>query len=639
MPQAQLVALDLLAALLTAAAWLGAGVAAAARRGRWAASLAGAALLATLARAATALALAGGGWWFVQEKVVLTLPMVAVTGAAAVVLAGPVLVWVARRAGRDDAVGVPRVVVPLLAAGYAALAGLIVTFLVGYPVGWADSLITVAVVGAAVLVTWRVTAPRRSAPRTVAVAVALATGLAGIGIVVLEDATVDPGGGAPVSYPRTGGVPVTSLRQPMTAEPAPGGTVRRYTLTARKATVTLSSGRRVEAWTYDGQVPGPPITATVGDMVEVTLRNADIERGVTLHWHGYEVPSGDDGAPGLTQDAVPPGEEFVYRFLAAQAGTYWYHTHQASDVGVRMGLYGAFVVRPRGAAPPGLDLTVPVHTFGSTLVLDDRDGAVDRRVAPGTPVRLRLINTDSRPHRFALAGSRYRLVAVDGRDLHEPGPLGEQTLVLAAGGRYDLAFAMPANAATLHVDGDPGGGLRLLAEGAPDGGAAAPETASWPELDLTRYGSPTATEFDAGSRFDRRFTMVLDRNLALAGGVPKYAQTINGRAFPSIPTQVVREGDLVEMTIVNRGQDLHPWHLHGHTVQVLSRDGRAPTGSPLRLDSFDVRPGQVWRVGFRATNPGLWMNHCHDLSHFAQGMALHLAYAGVGPPSHEGHGE
>jgi len=385
-------------------------------------------------------------------------------------------------------------------------------------------------------------------------------------------------------------------------------------------------------------VPGPPITATEGDLVEVTLRNADVERGVTVHWHGYEVPSGEDGAAGLTQEAVAPGQEFVYRFPASQVGTYWYHTHQVSDIGVRMGLYGAFVVTPRGSPPSGLDLTLPVHAFGSTTALGDQDRAVERRVAPGTPVRLRLVNTDSTPRRFTLDGTPYRLVAVDGRDLNEPGPLGRDTLVLAAGGRYDIAFAMPAGPATLLVDDDHAGGLRLLPDGSAGPGAGVADTAGWPELDLTRYGAPAPTPFDASSRFDRRFTMVLDRTLALAGRTPKYAQTVNGRAFPSTPTQVVRENDLVLMTIVNRGQDIHPWHLHGHAVLVLSRNDRAPTGSPLYVDSFDVRPGDVWQVGFRATNPGLWMNHCHDLSHFAQGMALHLAYAGITTPFHGSHG-
>jgi FtsP/CotA-like multicopper oxidase with cupredoxin domain len=91
----------------------------------------------------------------------------------------------------------------------------------------------------------------------------------------------------------------------------------------------------------------------------------------------------------------------------------------------------------------------------------------------------------------------------------------------------------------------------------------------------------------------------------------------------------VREGDLVLMTIVNRGLDNHPWHLHGHTVQIISGNGRLPTGSPLLLDTFEVRPGEVWQVAFRATNPGLWMNHCHNLPHADQGMMLHLEYEGV----------
>ena len=41
---------------------------------------------------------------------------------------------------------------------------------------------------------------------------------------------------------------------------------------------------------------------------------------------------------------------------------------------------------------------------------------------------------------------------------------------------------------------------------------------------------------------------------------------MNGAAYPNIATEVVREGDLVRFTIVNRSQDIPPWHLHGHRV-------------------------------------------------------------------------
>ena len=87
-----------------------------------------------------------------------------------------------------------------------------------------------------------------------------------------------------------------------------------------------------------GSVPGPELVVTEGELVEVTLTNLDVEDGVTLHWHGYDVPSGDDGVAGVTQDAVAPGESFVYRFVADQVGNYWYHTHQDALEGIVRGL-------------------------------------------------------------------------------------------------------------------------------------------------------------------------------------------------------------------------------------------------------------------------------------------------------------
>ncbi|MBO4274480.1 multicopper oxidase family protein [Microbispora triticiradicis] len=667
----RLMVLDLLVSVLAAAAWVGAGAAAAARRPRTAAALMAGALVASPARAGSVLALAGAGWWFVQEKVTIALPLLLTASVVAAVTAGPRLLAASRaasEAGRDAARS-PAVVVPLLGAGYAAAAGPVQTFLLGYPAEPGSALILLAVVAGAVLLTWRAMTPRvpllRAATAATAVA-ALAGGVltfipattaaaatpvaaeaatpGAVALAAAEGGHDMPGHGmsAQASAPVR---PVTDLRGP--SAPAPGGTVRRFTLTARTATVTLSSGRKVAAWTFDGQVPGPPITAEQGDLVEVRLRNADITEGVTLHWHGYDVPSGEDGVPGLTQEAVPPGGEFVYRFVAAQTGTYWYHTHEVSDIGVRMGLYGMLVVKPRGSATTGVDLTLPVHTFAGTTVVGDHDQPVLQEVAPGTPVRLRLVDTDNTPHRFTLAGTVYRLVAVDGTDLSGPGPLSRAGLRLPAGGRYDLAFAMPSGPVVLRVD-DRTEAVRLTT--AADGPGNGPGTgdvtdaedaaaaAGWPELDLTRYGTPASTPYTSRSHFDRRFTLVLDRGLALGDGLPIYAHTINGRAYPHVPTQVVAEGDLVRLTVVNRGRETHPWHLHGHRVLVLARDGRAPTGSPLWLDTFDVRPGEVWEVAFRAANPGLWMNHCHNLSHADLGMMLHLAYEGVTTPFHGGHG-
>ncbi|TDC34075.1 multicopper oxidase family protein [Micromonospora sp. 15K316] len=578
MSTGSLLAADLVIAVLATAGWLGGGAASAARRRRLTLGFAAVALLATLARAVTIVALARAGWWFAAEKVVVAAPL----SLAALLVAGVRLL----RPPAD----IRSAAVALLFAGYAGSGALLVTLLHGYPVSPGAALLAVAGVAAATTVSWRVLGPRPSpVVSRAAVGVAVAALVTGTGLAAAPDAVRE----VPHEheYRDTGAV---------------GEPTRRFTLTAGTATVRVS-GRDVAAWAFDGQVPGPELTADVGDVLEVTLRNRDIARGVTLHWHGYDVPNGQDGVPGVTQEAVPPGQEFVYRFRADQAGTYWYHTHAVSDVGVRMGLYGVLVVRP--APVTGVDVTVPVHTLAGLTLPQPRT----EQVEAGVPVRLRLINTDSTTHRYALAGTAFRVAAIDGSDLRGPTPAVETAVLIPAGGRYDLVFTAPATPVALFVDG------RAVWSTGPVSTA----TGSWPVLDPLGYGAGAPAPW---ARFDREFTVVLDRGLDLRGLLPRYAHTVNGAAAPDIPAQVVRLGDIVKFTVVNRSLVVHPWHLHGHHVLVLARNGAPATGSPLWWDSFDVRPGDVWEVAFRADNPGAWANHCHNLPHADAGMMLHLMY-------------
>jgi FtsP/CotA-like multicopper oxidase with cupredoxin domain len=590
MSTGSVIAIDFALAVLAAAGWLGGGAASAARRRPVAFIAAGVALLATVARAVTVALLARAGWWFAAEKVLIAAPL----SLTAAVVAG----WRLFRARGD----IRSAALALLFAGYADSSALLVTVLHGYPATASAGLLAVAGVAAATLVSWRLLGPRPSrAVSGTAIAVAVAALVAGTGLAAAP--------GAAPGVPHDQKYDAPTVGEP--TDRTPGGSPerlpgKRFTLTAATATVSVS-GRSVAAWAFNGQVPGPELTATVGDVLEVTLRNADIARGVTLHWHGYDVPNSQDGVPGVTQAAVLPGQEFVYRFRADQAGTYWYHTHAVSDVGVRMGLYGALVVRP--APVSGVDRVIPVHTLAAVSL----PAPATEPVAAGTPVRLRLINTDSTTHRYALAGTPFQVAAIDGMDLQGPASLVDTAVSIPAGGRYDLTFTAPATPVGLFVDG------RAVYS---TGTVAAPAQ-SWPVLDPLTYGTSSANPFP---KYDKEFTLVLDRGLDLHGLIPRYAHTVNGAADPDIPPQVVRLGDAVKFTIVNRSLVVHPWHLHGHHVLVLSRNGKAATGSPLWLDSFDVRPGDVWEVAFRADNPGMWANHCHNLEHAEQGMILHLMY-------------
>src|SRR5680860_1792395 len=80
-----------------------------------------------------------------------------------------------------------------------------------------------------------------------------------------------------------------------------------------------------------------------------------------------------------------------------------------------------------------------------------------------------------------------------------------------------------------------------------------------------------------------------------------------------------------EMCIRDR---VHPMHLHGHHALILSRDGKPATGSPWWVDSLNVADGETYEIAFVADNPGIWMDHCHNLRHAAEGLVAHLMYAG-----------
>ena len=140
------------------------------------------------------------------------------------------------------------------------------------------------------------------------------------------------GGTVPAGFPADGGHPDPNAGTSLASLTGQGGAPdARFTLTARSAAVQLPSGRTVNALTFDGTVPGPELRVREGDLVEVTLVNEDIAGGVSIHWHGVDVPNAEDGVAGVTQDAVPPGGRHVYRFRPDRAGTFWYHTHQVSS--------------------------------------------------------------------------------------------------------------------------------------------------------------------------------------------------------------------------------------------------------------------------------------------------------------------
>jgi FtsP/CotA-like multicopper oxidase with cupredoxin domain len=440
---------------------------------------------------------------------------------------------------------------------------------------------------------------------------------------VMEMGYLDAGGGPVAGHPHgEGGVSVADLTGPADQPPEVA-----VTLTARQEQFALASGEQVDGYTINHTSPGPEIRAAEGELVEVRLVNESVSDGVTLHWHGVDVPNAEDGVAGVTQDAVTVGGEHVYRFRVDEPGSYWYHSHQVSHEQVKDGLYGSLVIGPAGGAPEARDVAAAVHTYDGRRTIAGGTGVQRVEAAPAERVRVRVVNTDNTTLRISVTGAPYQLAAIDARDLNRPTDITDAAVQLAAGGRADLTLTAPAGGTAARVDVGGGAALVIGPAGAPE----PPATELDPTVDLLSYGTPAPTGLDPATA-DRRFEMRLGRRPGFLDGKPGLWWTMNGRLFPDVPMYLVREGDVAVMTISNSSGDSHPMHLHGHHVLVLSRDGEPASGSPWWTDSLDVEDGQTYEVAFRADNPGIWMDHCHNLPHAVEGMVVHLAYEGYTTP-------
>jgi FtsP/CotA-like multicopper oxidase with cupredoxin domain len=170
---------------------------------------------------------------------------------------------------------------------------------------------------------------------------------------------------------------------------------------------------------YDGRIPGPTLACRRGGLVNVRLVNS-LERPTSLHWHGVRVPNGMDGTV-LTQASVASGATFDYRFVARDAGTYWYRPG-GSENPLDRGLHGLLIVHED--KPPQVDRDVALlfadwpHAGGAGTAFATVNGlpGLDIPVKANERLRLRLVNA-ARARAFALRldGHSPTVMAIDGQ--------------------------------------------------------------------------------------------------------------------------------------------------------------------------------------------------------------------------------
>ncbi len=216
--------------------------------------------------------------------------------------------------------------------------------------------------------------------------------------------------------------------------------VLQWELTASVIEWETEPGKIVEAYAYNGMVPGPQLRAEVGDRIRIILTN-ELPEPTTLHSHGLFVPPDMDGVPVISQPAIMPGESFTYEYTLRNAGSHMYHSHFMAEHQVPMGLLGAFVVTdPDAADEPEADQDIAMilndGPLGFTI-----DGKGFPATAPivakqGELIRIRYMNEGLQIHPMHLHGIPQLVIAKDGWTL--PEPHFEDTVLVAPGERIDV---------------------------------------------------------------------------------------------------------------------------------------------------------------------------------------------------------
>jgi FtsP/CotA-like multicopper oxidase with cupredoxin domain len=465
------------------------------------------------------------------------------------------------------------------------------------------------------------------------------------------------------------------------SQPPAAPTSTDVSLAAGETDIDLG-GVRVHTWAYGNQVPAQEIRLRKGQRLRAELTNA-MPQDVTVHWHGIAIVNDMDGVPDLTKAAVPNGQKFTYDFVVPDAGTYWFHSHVGTQLD--RGLYGPLIIedpsekvdyddelvvvlddwvdgtgtnpdqvlanlrktgmKPMAPGGPGVTPTSPLGQDGGDVtypyfVINGRVPAdpqvVDYRA--GQRIRLRVINAGSdTAFRVAVPNTTMKVIHTDGYPVV---PVQANSVILGMGERADAIVTVNESLAVIAVPEGKQGHARLNmrvsnAASALNVDAFVASVRTQAPLNTATL-SPTPEVTLAAKAPDQ----VIDARLT--GPVNGYTWPINGRLYnPPNDGVPVKPNQRVRIRFVNESMMFHPFHLHGHTFQVMTADARsreatadarsreAPANAPkARKDTVLVPPKQTVEVDFDTSNPGRWISHCHNTYHLEAGMAFFVEYAG-----------
>jgi iron transport multicopper oxidase len=390
-----------------------------------------------------------------------------------------------------------------------------------------------------------------------------------------------------------------------------------------------------------------------------------------------------DGASMISQCPIPTGATFVYDFqIGEQIGTYWYHSHSAAQYGD--GLRGAFIIEDDNVTYDG-DMAILLsdwyHTPSSELLEEmfrhgskGHEPRIDSGLFNETEKQsifvqkdktylLRLINAGmSATQYFYIEDHPLTIVEVDGVKVE---PVEVEALNIATGQRYGVMLKTKSSndrnyglvqITNIMMNKKYTTNWLVYGDEEPE---EAPMVHTKSVRDLQFVDDIELRPLGGVKRLpepDRQLIFTYDSDFFGEYGTRYYTMNSHPHLSPRIPTVntvfstntsemalnpliygegtsafILNQGEIVELIINSQDHMRHPFHLHGHNFQVLTRGAHGHytpkqesefPEAPMIRDTVMVPGNGHVVIRFRADNPGVWFFHCHTEWHAVQGLGV-----------------
>lgn len=397
---------------------------------------------------------------------------------------------------------------------------------------------------------------------------------------------------------------------------------------------------------------GPTIRLYKWEDTRIRFTN-EIGEETTVHGHGLHIPGKVDGWP---QNAIEPWETWDITLpITQEASTNWYHPHLMGKTAehVHAGLAGLYIVEDENSQ----NLSIPKIYWVDDipLIIQDRsftrwkmnkysvteeemmdgkredtlviNGTIDPYIeVPKGWIRLRLLNaSNARFYDFHLTNNEpFYKIATEGGFLEEPVKITSMKMI-------------PWERNEIMIDVTDGKNRELLATLLP---ADDDDFLSFltPVKRVVEIRVDNDTEWKGelvnklntiiplkreDAKVVRKFELEMEEmegNMSHEGTMDMHSMfSINGKTMDmSRIDERVKKGD-IEIWEVTRDEMDHPFHMHGTSFLILSKNGRTPAPEDRWWkDTVEIGWGTtelIMKFDYEATDEYPYMYHCHILEH------------------------